>query len=321
MIAIDDPLTYRSFVLCCSFTAEVARKHLRKRQRELKGILPPLMFRSNLDYLRQNAKVVDFRFGSDVHQALSVNGYDVHFDPVQEHSGGRISRLGDLVEIITDKEMEITIGGQQCLLTSGRWLIPMFIIVYQDVQTKGACKIQFFYLNNRDVLHHEPYVYERIGNATFTFRNGLSTNEIQPRSGLETDGFIHTKKMRRTNVLRFHMSTTKPFRHVLENLRCEVKDHVDFIECSDIDEFSWLVHGMEDQVLFCVTINNNHDETIAWFDEMRIKNHQYINMQREWETKDITTAEEIRAEATKYIRDRIVGLRSFVDIGILEPFE
>lgn len=81
----------------------------------------------------------------------------------EERIEGEIEKIGDVVEIIVgepvsingiimpcaENTLEITIGEFEFTLPPGRWMIPILHLRYrdQDVRTKGACKIQYFYFD------------------------------------------------------------------------------------------------------------------------------------------------------------------------------
>jgi hypothetical protein len=191
MLAVDDPPTYGAFTLCSTLTGSVARKHLRLRQRELKGILPPLMLRSNLDTLRSKIEHVSANGLTGI-LMLVRDGYKVGAaNPIQDHPGGVIHRCGDVVEIHVDEEMTISIGGQDFTLTPGRWAIPLICLSFHEVRTKSACKIQFIYLDSdeRRILCHTQPLFQRLGkNTSLGYMSGMA-GEQPPHQCSLLDGF------------------------------------------------------------------------------------------------------------------------------------
>lgn len=193
MLLVDDAMTYMSFAMCNKFTASVARKHIKRRQFELMGILPPLFLQSNMDIAKQRAKFetiekikkelesiyINHNVGVDVYNFglfMLVNGYNLGLSPPIEHPGGNLNRHGDIVEITVKNELIITIGGQAMVLTTGCWSFPLINLSYHEVKTKGPCIIQYFYLNTneRRELCHQNYIYQKVGNYIISYHYGMA---------------------------------------------------------------------------------------------------------------------------------------------------
>lgn len=322
MLAVDDPPTYGAFARCSTFTGSVARKHLRIRQRELKYILPTLMLRSNLDVLKQQAKIEHVSANGLTGIRMIIDGYQVGADPIEEspRDDYPLERCGDIVEIHAEEEMKIEIGGANYTLPPGRWAIPLICLVYHGVKTKKTCKIQYFYLNSdeRHALGQTRPLFQRVGNTNLVYMDGMG-GEKTPHQCSLLDGFNHTKtRMRATGVCEITISSVR--HEIVKSIHSDIDTCPGVIECTEPVVWSWLVYGQADLMEFTIT-TRDPDAVQDWLlDKSKDVKGTFQVTQRKLEG-DGTSQEEIRAQAKKYADERFHNLKKLVDIGLLEPIE
>jgi hypothetical protein len=320
MLAVDDPPTYGAFARCSTFTGSVARKHLRIRQRKLKGILPPLMLRANLDTLKQRSKIEHVSANGLTGIHMLVDGYQVGADPIQDHPGGVIHRCGDVVEIHADEEMTVSIGGQDYTLTPGRWAIPMICLAFHEVRTKSACKIQFIFLDcdDRSVLCQTQPLFQHLGNNTsLVYMSGMA-GERPPHQCSLLDGFNHKKTMRKNGVCEITVSSVR--HEIVNSIHSDMDTCPGIVECTEPVVWSWLVYGEADLMQFTIT-TRDPDAVQDWLLDKSKDVKGTFQVTQHKLKKEITSQEEISAQAKKYADERFHNLKKLVDIGLLEPFE
>lgn len=222
MLAVDDAPTYGNFVLCSKHTAAVSRKHLKRRQRELKNILPPLMLRTNLDVALQRANIDRNVNDLDGLTMMVMKKMEIGVEKVMHHSGvTTIHRLGDVVEIETECESKIKFNFEEYVLPKGKFLIPIILLPFVNVEIIGTSKIQYFFFwdDIRTILVNNKF-YQKIGDECLVYSHGCSGKQ-KPAPCLLTENFVHTRRMRQTGiciqnkVFKVVMSKSNPIRHVL----------------------------------------------------------------------------------------------------------
>lgn len=328
MLLIDDPPTYGSFARCSRFTASIARKHLRRRQRELKDLLPPLTLRSNLDTVRERLKIVtvtDNQYGLLGSEKFFLKDeYVLSNMPIQVHNGGQLPgyiRQADIVEIHVENDMEILIGGTSYIVTRGILSIPVILIPYHDVVTKSACKIQCFFFSSEE--HNDIHVlmpsYQRIGDYVLVYSHGM-VYKVDPAYKIDLkpyqliEGFHYVKEQRSTGI--FHVKISDKNSETINHIYSDISSCSDVINVTKPLTFNPLIIGVSSYTYFTIT-TRVIDSVINWLLTKQVNVRVSIDEIRE----DVTPKEIIEAQKRDYIEKKLQKLKKFVDIGLLENFE
>ena len=290
MLMIEHSPTYLNFIVTARFTYEFALKHERRRKRELKGILPPLMLSPTLDFVKDLAVIP--RSGESGIVGL-VKGARVGADPIKEYEGGCVERRGDLVEITLDEDGVINIEGAAYQVTAGKWWFPLICLTWQSVRVETKCRIQYFYLHSdeRHVLAITQGLFTTLGGASIMFTSGMH-GVCDPKLGNLWDGHTYTKRMEGTGEFKITFSG-----HDYD----EVKQLYSRIgECDDVDKSteptgrSWLLQGQHDPMSFTITTRDK--ESVAfWFRECGGETNNIQGTVSETK-EDVTTPEEIEEQ-------------------------
>lgn len=219
---------------------------------------------SNLDSIRDTIPVWD----GDGHvlNAIVYERKKIVADEVFEHPGGHVQRMGDIVEIGTDENLTITMGGLPYKLPPGRWMIPEIANAYHSLSTDGPCKIQRFYLGSEErsaLAGSGTQFFQRLGDRLVRYTCGMAGAVIEggggtieeawevAKSGI-FDQFHYRPVMRGTGVFKV---SVEGYDHAAVRAV-----HAKMAECPGADSysepliFSWLVFGRADPLMFTITV-------------------------------------------------------------------
>lgn len=317
-LSVDHAQTYGNMSQTCKFMASNARKHLVRRQRELKGILPPIFLKTYFPFLKK----------------IDLNSYDEEKDPiipidepelVVKETEQHVAHRGDLAVVEFLQPGKITLNGTGVDVEAGCYLIPQINLVFTSVYVQSAHRMQHLLIidhDRRDTLIR-LCLYQRFATENhFKYFNGACglNHKIDGKQEL----FETKKRLERTGEYEIRVSAqcdngaepNQKTRDVVSAHKVIVNDLSGIITYCDeqVAEFAFAMMGARTSYTFMFRTTDKYaakDILEPYFIDANIMEIK----------KDVTTVEEIDEQRVKQTAKRYKSLKELVNIGIIEPFE